>query len=238
LAIAIQPAIRGLEGPKMGARRRTVAVIGPLGVYPMTRLSLPARRIIAYLGVRGRTVSRAIAAAELWPDQTEDVGRGNLRRALWNTPAHWIAVHGDELTLEAETDLARAEVVAAAALGGAALDYEHIRLLSDDILPGWLEEWVLPLQERFHNLRVQALEAACRTMTAAGALPLAIEAGAAALAAEPLRESAAEALIAAHLAQHNRFEALRCFKALARRLADELGVDPDPGLAARLRLAA
>ena len=83
-------------------------------------------------------------------------------------------------------------------------------------------------------LRVQALEAACRTMAAAGSHALATQAGAAAVAAEPLRESAAEALIEAHLAQRNRYEAMLCFRSLAQRLDLELGVSPDPILAQRM----
>ena len=215
-----------------------VAVVGRLGVFPNVRLSLPARRILAYLAIRGPMVARAKASDELWPDVTEDIGRANLRRALWNTPLGWVTSQGEDLTLEADTDLVKAEAAAVMALDGAELAYGDIRLLAEDLLPGWHEEWILPLHERFHDLRVQALEAACRTMTLSGNLALAIQAGATALAAEPLRESAAEALIDAHLAQCNRYEALRCFRVFAARLRNELGVEPDPALAARFAQAA
>jgi DNA-binding SARP family transcriptional activator len=218
----------------MSGTGRAIAIVGRLGVYPMVRLSLPARRILAYLAVRGDAVARQVASAELWPDALEDVGRANLRRALWNAPPGWIAARADELVLQADTDLARAELVAARAIGGEALTFEEIKLLSNDILPGWHEEWLLPDQERFRMVRVQALEAACRTMTGSGQYSLAAQAGAAALMAEPLRESAAEALIDAHLAQRNRYEALRCYRSLAQRLEAELGVLPDPTLAERL----
>jgi DNA-binding SARP family transcriptional activator len=217
----------------MAGRKRLVAVVGRLGVFPATRLSLPARRILAFLAIRGPTVARGVAAAELWPEVADPISRANLRRALWNAPLGWIRTDGEDITLEAETDLAAVESTAAAALNGSVLTYEEIRLLFEDVLPGWHEEWVLPLHERFHDLRVQALEAACRSLTAAGNYPLATQAGAAAVAAEPLRESAAEALIEAHLAQCNRYEAMRCFRALEERLEGELGVAPNPGLAAR-----
>jgi DNA-binding SARP family transcriptional activator len=71
-------------------------------------------------------------------------------------------------------------------------------------------------------------------MAATGQHSLATQAGAAAFAAEPLRESAAEALIDAHLAQRNRYEAALCFRSLAEHLRDELGVTPDPALTERL----
>jgi DNA-binding SARP family transcriptional activator len=225
--------MRELPG-EMAAGKRRVAVIGRLGVEPMERLSLPGRRLLAYLTVRGRPVARGVAAAELWPDVVDDTGRANLRRSLWQLPHGWIETVGDELVLEAESDLAKAQAAATDALKGGSLTLAEIVLLSSDILPGWHEEWVLPAHEAFRLLRVQALEAGCRTMTSAGDLALAIQAGAAALNAEPLRESAAEALIEAHLAQRNRYQAVQCFRVLADRLRDELGVAPDPLLAKRV----
>lgn len=214
--------------------KRMIAIVGRLGVYPMVRLSLPGRRILAYLALRGQPMARRVASADLWPDVPDDVGRANLRRALWHLPRGWVNAVGDELLLEAESDLAQAHRVAARALDGEPLTLDEITLLSNDILPGWHEEWVLPAHEAFRLLRVQALEAACRTMARSGSYALATQAGAAAIAAEPLRESAAEALIIAHLAQRNRYEAAQCFRTLAKRLNDELGVAPDSSLTDRL----
>ncbi|WP_158670622.1 transcriptional regulator, partial [Bradyrhizobium guangdongense] len=160
---------------------RKVAILGRLGVYPMVRLSLPARRLLAYLALQGRPVSRTAAAGNLWLDLPEDAGRANLRRALWHVPRGWIEAVGDELALSADVDFARAQAVAAHALRGEALTYEDIVLLSNDVLPGWHEEWLLAGQEAFRLLRVEALEAACRMMTTAGDLALAAQAGMAAL---------------------------------------------------------
>ncbi|WP_271590588.1 AfsR/SARP family transcriptional regulator [Bradyrhizobium sp. CCBAU 53415] len=213
---------------------RKVAILGRLGVYPMVRLSLPARRLLAYLALQGRPVSRTAAAGNLWLDLPEDAGRANLRRALWHVPRGWIEAVGDELALSADVDFARAQAVAAHALRGEALTYEDIVLLSNDVLPGWHEEWLIAGQEAFRLLRVEALEAACRMMTTSGDLALAAQAGMAALAAEPLRESAAEALIDAYLAQRNRYQAVQCYRSLAKRLACELGVAPDEALAKRV----
>jgi DNA-binding SARP family transcriptional activator len=218
---------------KITASRR-VGVLGRLGVFPLVRLSLPGRRILAFLALRGEPVLRRAAAAELWPDQSEDSGRANLRRALWTLPCGWIEAVGDELVLEAGTDYCDAQQAAARALRGERLDFYDIELLSQDVLPGWCEEWLVPLQERFRLMRVQALEGACRNLLSVQEYPLATQAAAAALAAEPLRESAAEALIDAHLAQRNRFEAVQCFRALEKRLKLELGVRPHPSLARRL----
>lgn len=217
----------------MSDAKRMVAVIGRLGIHPLARLSLAGSRMLAYLAVRGCPVPRGLASASLWPDVPDDLGRANLRRALWQLPNGWVLAIGDQLQLDAETDYSQAYQVAGRALQGHALTYEEINLLSDDVLPGWHEEWVLQASEAFHQLRLQALEATCRNMTALGQHGLATQAGSAAVAAEPLRESAAEALIEAHLAQRNRYEAVQCFRLLAQRLHSELGVLPDPALTRR-----
>ena len=213
---------------------RRVALLGRLGVSPMVRLSLSARRIIAYLAIKGAPVARNAAYEALWPDLPDEVARANLRRALWQVPRGWISAAADELVLEAETDFAQAYRVAGRALDGDRIIFDEVVLLSNDLLPGWHEEWVIPAQDSFHMLRVQALETACRTMVASGDFAIATQAGTAALAAEPLRESAAEALIEAHIAQRNRYEALQCFRLLARRLKLELGVPPEPVLVRRV----
>ncbi|MEN2744258.1 AfsR/SARP family transcriptional regulator [Sinomonas halotolerans] len=205
----------------------------------MVRLALPARRVLAFLalhesGPHQSAVPRGAAAEQLWPDVPEPHGRANLRRALWQLPHGWVESVGEDLVLDAEVDLHRARAVAAACLGGRHATLEEIALLSEDLLPGWHEEWATAAQDSFRQLRLQALEAVCRTMAGAGQHALATQAGIAALAAEPLSESAAEALIAAHLSQGNRYAALRCYRDFRRLLWDELGVDPAPALVARL----
>lgn len=213
---------------------RKVSIVGRLGVYPMVRLSLPGRRLLAYLALRRQPVARGLASAHLWPEVSDGAGRANLRRALWHVPRGWVGAIGDDLVLNAESDFESAHRIAARALAGESLALKDIALLSSDILPGWHEEWVVPEQDAFRMLRVQALETTCRTMVSSGSYDLAIQAGAAAVIAEPLRESAAESLIEAHLAQRNRYQAIRCFRMLAQRLDEELGVEPDPALAARI----
>ena len=213
---------------------RRVAVLGGLGVRPMLRLSLPGRRLLAYLALKGHSLSRSAASAELWPDLPEEVGRANLRRALWHLPPDWVTTIGEDLLLEAETDLADAHRSAMRALSGEAISLTEIGVLTEDVLPGWHDEWAVSAHEAFRLLRVQALEAACRSMATQGTFALATQAGAAAVAAEPLRESAVEALIEAHLAQHNRYDAIQCFRGLTNRLNIELGVDPDPDLARKV----
>jgi DNA-binding SARP family transcriptional activator len=218
----------------MVAGDRKISVVGRFGIWPMLRLSLPARRLLAYLALRNGEVSRKRAAAELWPETSEDVCRANLRRALWQVPREWADAIGDMLVLAVESDLPEARRAAARAIEGQRLTFDQIDILSQDVLPDWHEDWAIEAYEEFRLIRVQALEAACRTFTAHGNHALAVQAGAAACVAEPLRESATQALIEAHLAQHNRFAAIECYRALSRRLHDELGVAPHKDLTERI----
>ena len=80
-------------------------------------------------------------------------------------------------------------------------------------------------RERFHQLRLRALECICEALTAKGDYAGALEAALAAIAAEPLRESAHRALIGVHLAEGNRAEAVRQF---GLRSDSARGIEPFP----------
>jgi DNA-binding SARP family transcriptional activator len=95
-----------------------------------------------------------------------------------------------------------------------------------DLLPGWYDDWLIIEQERFHQLRLRALERVCERLTACGHYARALEAGLAAVAAEPLRESAHRALIKVHLAEGNRAEGVRQFHFYEKLLHDEIGLAP------------
>jgi DNA-binding SARP family transcriptional activator len=213
---------------------RFVYVVGRFVVRPMIKLSTPARKLVGYLALCYGEASRVRAAESLWPDMPEEAGRANLRRSLWQVPRGWIDVVGDTLILNADCDMGAMRVAAATAISGGSLTFDQIDILSEDLLPGWHDEWATDKQDEIRSLRVQALEAACRSLCACGNHALAIQAGVAALLAEPLRESAAAALIEAHIAQNNRFDAIRCYRALAKRLDAELGVLPDNALSQRI----
>jgi DNA-binding SARP family transcriptional activator len=101
-----------------------------------------------------------------------------------------------------------------------------------ELLPGWDEEWLIGERERARQQCVHVLEAICRQMTDAGRAAEAIDAGVAAVAIDPLRESAQRVLISAHLAEGNVSEARRQFDGYCSLLRTELGVDPSPLLTA------
>lgn len=102
--------------------------------------------------------------------------------------------------------------------------------LSCDLLPACYDDWALVECERFHQLRLHALESQCERLTAAQRYGEAVDAGLSAVCAEPLRESVHRALIKAHIAEGNWAEARKQYELYRRILHDELGIEPTDSL--------
>jgi two-component SAPR family response regulator len=101
-----------------------------------------------------------------------------------------------------------------------------VTALSDDLLPGWYEDWAVIAAEDWRQLRLHALEAVAARLTAADRLAEAAEAALAAVRAEPLRESARAALIRVHMAEGNQPDAIGEFERYRVLLRAELGIEP------------
>jgi DNA-binding SARP family transcriptional activator len=191
------------------------------------------RRIVAFLGIRGRC-DRVEIAGSLWPDVPEAKALANLRTALWRLRRLTATdvVSGQEALATAPTvdvDVqAFIETVRRVTDAGVTPDRSAIPVLPafGELLPGWYEDWVLFERERLRQLQMHALEMVAARLTSAGRYAEAIDAALAAVRLEPLRESATRALIAAHLGENNVVEALRCFESFRDSLAAELGVQP------------
>ena len=124
-------------------------------------------------------------------------------------------------------------------LGGSASP--HIGLLdllqvSGELLPDWYEDWVLVERERFRQLRLHALEILSIRFTELGLFWAALEAGLAAVAGEPLRESAHRTVVIAHLAEGNRLDAEHQFNLYRDLLRRELGIEPSASFTHLLRV--
>lgn len=190
-----------------------------------------AQRLVAFVALHERPLLRTYVAGSLWLDCAEARAAGNLRSALWRvqraTPG-LLEADARSLRLGAgvDVDLRAAERLARAAPGP---DLSPAAL-AHDLLPDWYEDWVLIERERFRLLRLHALEALCEQRAAEGRLAEALDAGLAALAGEPLRESAHRALIRVHLAEGNVAEALRQFRLRRRLLREHLGIEPSERL--------
>ncbi|HSJ82680.1 MAG TPA: bacterial transcriptional activator domain-containing protein [Acidimicrobiia bacterium] len=100
------------------------------------------------------------------------------------------------------------------------------RHFEDDLLPDWSDDWLIPEQEMYRQLRLQVLETLCLRLTREQRFAEAMEAGLLAVSADPLRESAHQAVINALLAQGNRGKALLHYQQLSQLLNEELGIWP------------
>lgn len=201
--------------------------------YDGASIAIPmsAQRLLAFLALHPRPLLRPFVAGTLWPDTTEERAHASLRSALWRLHRlceGLIDVTGPQLRLGAtvEVDWRVAETTARRLLEGADAPVPETAALFGELLPDWYEDWVLLERERFRQLRLRALDALCERLTQADRLAEAFEVGLAALAAEPLRESAHRALVRIHLAEGNAAEALRQYRLCRRLLGEQLGVEP------------
>jgi DNA-binding SARP family transcriptional activator len=199
-------------------------------------LPFNVRRLIALLAVRGRPQDRATVSGTLWMDTTHRRAHANLRSTLWKLGTHRdliVSSSVDQMWLAPHVDVDITRVLAQAKrlirpVQSPLVDAVDVDDLCAELLPDWDEEWLHDERERFRQLRMHALETLCRSLASRGRNAEAIDAGHAAVAADPLRESAQCALITAHLAEGNVSEARRQFELYRSLLWDHLGVSPSP----------
>jgi DNA-binding SARP family transcriptional activator len=99
-------------------------------------------------------------------------------------------------------------------------------LLMDDLLPSFDETWLVVPREQHRQRRLHALETLALADLDSGRPLDAVDTALAAVAAEPLRESAQLLLVRAHLAAGNRAAARDQFHRFRELLAAELQVEP------------
>jgi DNA-binding SARP family transcriptional activator len=200
------------------------------------RVSLPpsAERVVAYVALHDRPATRTHVAGTLWLDVPEDRAMANLRSALWRLRRpgvpliHAIGEHL-ELAPEVIVDVHELSAVARRLLDGSVPDSTMVleRLaFGGELLGDWYEDWVLVEREHYRQIRLHALERIALELAAEGRFGRAAETALAAVATEPLRESAHRALISIHLAQGNRSEAIRQYCIYRRILREELDIEP------------
>jgi DNA-binding SARP family transcriptional activator len=210
-----------------------------------------SERLMAFVALQEGPVRRRRVGGALWIDASEERAGANLRSALWRTPSPGgcpvvvsSATHlwfNPEIEVDFWVGMAWARSMLSdevAALTGAELLRRGLVLLSEDLLPDWPEDWVLVERERFRQRRLHALESMSENLTDAGLYCDALEAGLAAVAAEPLRESGHRQVVRIHLREGNLSEAIREYESYARMLAEELGVSPSPAMQDLIRGAA
>jgi DNA-binding SARP family transcriptional activator len=222
---------------------------GPYVTIDGCRWDIPegGKRLLVLVALRRRRVERRHAAGLLWPIGSDERAAGNLRSALWRLRGAGIDLLAvDRCSLRLHDDVAvdvEATSEWALRLTAGTARPEDLTLRpswSDalDLLPGWYDDWALVERERLRQRVLHAMEALCGRLVEAGRFGEAVEVAMAAVAVDPLRESAQRALLLAHRAEGNTVEGARCLRSYRELLRRELGVEPPAALAALVHVTA
>jgi DNA-binding SARP family transcriptional activator len=196
-----------------------------------------AQRLLSFLALHPRALMRVFVAGSLWTDASESQANSSLRSALWRLGACGRVVHATSTHLSiapwVDVDLAHwMRLVRRLVSDDAPAEPADVLALSEagELLPDWYDDWLIVERERVRQRRLHTLEAACRRLTSAGRFAEALEAGLAAVAVEPLRETGHAVVIHAHLAEGNLVEASRQYEQLRDLLRENLGTTPSASL--------
>jgi len=199
-------------------------------------LPLSAQRLLAFLALHDRHRQRLYVAGSLWLESSQEHANANLRTALWRLRRPECAVVVATATHvglaeSVEVDLREVSARAQRVIDRDVRPEDITRLtLVGDLLPDWYDDWLLIERERFRQLRLHALESLCIYLADRGLYAAAAQAGLAAVAGEPLRESAHRALITTHLLEGNASEAMRQYRIYAQILHSQLGLEPSESI--------
>ncbi|MBB3043887.1 AfsR/SARP family transcriptional regulator [Nocardioides soli] len=195
------------------------------------------QRLTALLGLAGRS-GRLHVAGLLWPESTDARALGSLRRAVLQTRRRspgLLEVDRLSIGLDAHVEV-DVDGVRRAAAAAAAVTEEEIaagelgalmsRLVGEELLPGWYDDWVVPEREHLEQQRVKAFERIARRALEERDLALTIEAARAASDIDPLQEAASELAIRGYLERGDLGSALREFGRHREAMSDELGAPP------------
>jgi DNA-binding SARP family transcriptional activator len=201
-----------------------------------------AQRLISFLALHPRALMRGFVAGRLSTEASESQASSSLRSILWRLRAHTAVVHATSTHLSlapwVEVDVAVCtELVRRLLSDSTPPQPADVLALSQagELLPDWYDDWLIVERERMRQRCLHSLEAACDRLTAAGRYAEALEAGLAAVAMEPLRESGHAIVMHAHLAEGNLVEASRQYEQLRDLLRRNLGTLPSARVGRLLR---
>jgi DNA-binding SARP family transcriptional activator len=172
------------------------------------QIALPpsAQRVLVALALRPQEQNRTALGEMLYPDGRRRQASSSLRSAIWRAKREaghaLVDSRGQRLRLAeyVEVDLQKwmehARFLTSQPRIDPAVDYgDRVKTLSQELLTSWNEEWLVLERQRWDLLRLHALERSSEQFVADGRHVDALEAGLAAVAIEPYRESAHRAVI-------------------------------------------
>jgi DNA-binding SARP family transcriptional activator len=209
------------------------------------------RSLLCVLAIRqGQFVPNDVLTAALWPQRPPASPAANLqvlvnraRRAVgWaelirTGPGGYAMTGPPDCVVDTEVFLDAAENAARLDGRAALAAYrEALASAAEPLVEETYADWSQPYRTRVLQVRQLAWERTACLAVDLGEPALAVRYATAAATAEPLRESAALALVRALAASGDRAAALAHFDRYRRTVADELGIDPSPAAAELHRL--
>src|SRR5579871_62372 len=237
----------------------TIQLLGGLSAHSpqrqITRFrTQKAASLLAFLAFRAApgipSQPRELLLDLLWPDAEPEVGRHNLSNAL-SFLRHLLEPPGvppgtvilaDRATVRLNpaavtVDVVEFERMLRKAETGRLSEAERRTLLlgaveqyQGALLPGYYEEWIAPEALRLEGLFVQAVVGLVPLLLRAEKPEVALTYAQRAVSADPLSEEATLCLMQAYFASGQSGQALRAYRQLERRLAEELDTQPSPEL--------
>jgi DNA-binding SARP family transcriptional activator/tetratricopeptide (TPR) repeat protein len=213
-----------------------------------------ALAIVAFLARQpGGLTFRDRLCAMLWPDESPDRARHNLRQALWymkrGLGSDLVTSTRDEVALTAEAEIDARTFAAEAERGDESPDLapllQTLGLYQGQFLEGFeyvagpeFEDWLLSERDYLHRLFFERVLAAARSDSPGNASLRVVTLVERLYRLEPLDEGVAQQLMELYERANQPLLALRVYGALTRALQREIGTDPGPrlkALADRLR---
>lgn len=206
-----------------------------VGDESVSGLSVGSQRLLVFLALHDREVTRSAVAGTMWPEVSELRAGFSLRSAISRLDpatrdAVLVASAGLALESAVTVDYSEAQLMAQRLVEGrpepADLSLHATTTLSQELLPDWYDDWVVAEAEDWRQLRVNALEALALRLIDEDRLGEAAGAARAAIRVDPLRESGYAALITIHMAKGDQSEALGVFNRYSVFLSVALGLEP------------
>jgi len=218
-------------------RQRDEITIGVVGRFSLvcngTELAVPpaAQRPLAFLATATRPVSRMTMAGRIWPYSHTSAALDKLRKAVWrvNTLTRDpVLVNRTtvEFTAHSTVDLRQAREAATQLLDGASTHRAAscADLFEEDILIDWDDDWLEEHRQRYHLLRLHALEHLAQRFLSARKLIDAERTCLSVVRDDPLRESARLLLAEIYLLQKHPARAIRGLTEYETMMESQLGL--------------
>ncbi|MDQ6780105.1 MAG: AAA family ATPase, partial [Candidatus Eremiobacteraeota bacterium] len=236
-----------LAGPERGMDCLQLKLFGRLQLSYCGRslkFNAPAKTeaLLAYILLsRERRVGRETLAFALWPDESEERARANLRRHIQllqrtlppRPKQPWICSDRGEVQWNPQSDF-WLDVIDFERLSGQADGISAaIELYLGDLLVDNFEEWLLPERERLRRMQCRNLERLTDIHRRDRDFRKAIASAQSLLSHDPWREDTIRLLMSLRYESGDRAGALREYEAFAQRLRRDMDVEPMPETQAR-----